>query len=203
MSLTPPGKLSSQQTKMQAFNLWKDYLGLAKVVGAIREELSSWNSWDNMGTSGSRETPQASHPEGSPLLGAKPKANSSCSFCKHNGESRHIYQSHDLKDSAGRVLCPVLRDYTCPQCGATQDKAHTRRFCPLTRNDYRSVYNYPSRNSIGKWPGRSVDAPRWRKVPSPSETNGSHGTLAEKVSTSAGFTGSQVPRTSFSSSFSL
>ncbi|XP_064355327.1 nanos homolog 3 [Dromaius novaehollandiae] len=63
-----------------------------------------------------------------------------CAFCKHNGESRHIYTAHNLRGPGGRVECPVLRNYVCPQCGATQDSAHTRRFCPLTPRGYTSVY---------------------------------------------------------------
>uniref|UniRef100_A0A674GT17 Nanos-type domain-containing protein n=1 Tax=Taeniopygia guttata TaxID=59729 RepID=A0A674GT17_TAEGU len=66
-----------------------------------------------------------------------------CSFCQHNGEAPGVYQSHSLRDARGRLQCPVLRSYVCPQCGATQDQAHTRRFCPRTRRGYVSVYSHP------------------------------------------------------------
>lgn len=56
-----------------------------------------------------------------------------------------MYRSHNLRDAQGRLQCPVLRSYICPQCGATQDQAHTRRFCPLTHRGYTSVYTRPVR----------------------------------------------------------
>lgn len=129
---------------MGTFDLWTDYLGLARLVGALRGEEEPAARLDPQ----PEPTPG---PEGQkPSSEPSPAPERLCSFCKHNGESRAIYQSHVLKDEAGRVLCPILRDYVCPQCGATRERAHTRRFCPLTGQGYTSVYSYTTRNSAGK-----------------------------------------------------
>uniref|UniRef100_A0A8D0LW54 Nanos-type domain-containing protein n=1 Tax=Sus scrofa TaxID=9823 RepID=A0A8D0LW54_PIG len=141
LSALSPGTLCPA---MGTFNLWTDYLGLARLVGALRGEEEPETRLDPQpapvpGPEGQRPSPESS-----------PAPERLCSFCKHNGESRAIYQSHVLKDEAGRVLCPILRDYVCPQCGATRERAHTRRFCPLTSQGYTSVYSYTTRNSAGK-----------------------------------------------------
>lgn len=54
----------------------------------------------------------------------------SCNFCKKNGEIPFIYQSHELKNDEGKVMCPVLRKYRCEMCNATGDNAHTKKYCP-------------------------------------------------------------------------
>ncbi|XP_055555895.1 nanos homolog 3 [Falco cherrug] len=83
-----------------------------------------------------------------------------CTFCKHNGEAEHIYRTHSLHDASGRVLCPILRSYVCPQCGATRDRAHTRRFCPLTHGTYTSVYSRSPRGTKkGPRAGGALPAP--------------------------------------------
>ena len=56
-----------------------------------------------------------------------------CQFCFNNGEAKFQYQSHSMKNPAGKVTCPVLRSYKCPICQATGDFAHTQRYCPLNK----------------------------------------------------------------------
>jgi hypothetical protein len=56
-----------------------------------------------------------------------------CSFCEKNGENADIYLSHPLKDSLGKIVCPVLRSYVCPKCGDSGDYAHTNKYCPETQ----------------------------------------------------------------------
>ncbi|KAM4675861.1 nanos homolog 3 [Discoglossus pictus] len=92
-----------------------------------------------------------------PPATVQPESNLMCTFCKHNGESKRIYNGHSLKDDQGKVQCPILRSYICPQCGATGDNAHTRRFCPMTEKGYSSVYQATIRNAAGKKQRKSRD----------------------------------------------
>ncbi|KAG7266132.1 hypothetical protein CRUP_016380 [Coryphaenoides rupestris] len=61
-----------------------------------------------------------------------------CVFCRNNGAPEEVFASHVLKAADGRVLCPVLRAYTCPLCGANGDHAHTIKYCPLSRDQQPS-----------------------------------------------------------------
>ncbi|MEN2498013.1 MAG: Nanos 1 [Marteilia pararefringens] len=76
-----------------------------------------------------------------------------CGFCRNNGESEAVYKSHKLKDTFGRVACPVLRSYTCPICACSGDSAHTIKYCPLNSKDEAlskfKVHETP-RTSAGK-----------------------------------------------------
>ena len=56
-----------------------------------------------------------------------------CVFCRNNGAPEEVYGSHILKTVDGRVLCPILRAYTCPLCSANGDNAHTIKYCPLSK----------------------------------------------------------------------
>lgn len=60
-----------------------------------------------------------------------------CTFCKTNGESEQIYTSHALKDSNGNVICPILKNYSCPECGASGEKTHTKKYCPKLQKRLR------------------------------------------------------------------
>lgn len=62
-----------------------------------------------------------------------------CVLCKKNGEQRDFYVSHVLKDSRGKVVCPILRKYVCPTCSATGDNAHTITHCPKSSSRHSST----------------------------------------------------------------
>lgn len=53
-----------------------------------------------------------------------------CSFCYNNQEKESMYTSHDLRDRAKNITCPVLFDVVCRHCGATGTEAHTPKYCP-------------------------------------------------------------------------
>ncbi|XP_064408684.1 nanos homolog 1 [Latimeria chalumnae] len=57
-----------------------------------------------------------------------------CVFCRNNGAPEEVYGSHVLKTPDGRVVCPILRAYTCPLCSANGDNAHTIKYCPLSKD---------------------------------------------------------------------
>ncbi|KAF6040065.1 NANOS1 [Bugula neritina] len=63
-------------------------------------------------------------------LAIKKRIQPLCSFCRNNGLPPELYMNHILKDYLGRVACPILRQYTCPKCGANGDDAHTMNYCP-------------------------------------------------------------------------
>uniref|UniRef100_A0A803TAV5 Nanos-type domain-containing protein n=1 Tax=Anolis carolinensis TaxID=28377 RepID=A0A803TAV5_ANOCA len=128
------------------FDRWKGYLSLAKVFTEIIAERKKVpfpsQSWDTMDSSSSKSSKGSANGQAS-------QNKEICNFCKHNGESKQVYSSHRLKGMDGTVECPILRKYTCPLCGATGEKAHTLKYCPLSQGK-RSLYCKCGRNSAGR-----------------------------------------------------
>ncbi|KAM8924759.1 nanos homolog 1 [Pelodytes ibericus] len=104
------------------FNAWNDYLGLsALIMAGLRHSTPKQKAKTLQGSAGP--------PDKSKVVGET----QSCGFCRNNREAAEIYTTHCLKGPDGRILCPVLRMYTCPLCGANGDRAHTLRYCPVKR----------------------------------------------------------------------
>ncbi|XP_030075833.1 nanos homolog 2 [Microcaecilia unicolor] len=157
----------------QEFSIWKDYLQLSKLVqGMITERkhehtealhagcrlpsntssavLGSLLQGERQSSSGHGSSDdQFNHMGSEEMTMAQLPTNNICNFCKHNGESKNIYSSHMLKKPDGTIICPVLRKYICPLCGATGDGAHTLKYCPCNRVK-QSLYRKSGRNSAGR-----------------------------------------------------
>ncbi|MEE6489940.1 hypothetical protein FKM82_015736 [Ascaphus truei] len=144
------------------FQPWRDYLQLALVVQEIARERDppqplsdrthlSLTTSDSSASEGrcSNECQTSPDVQDTSTLDQPKLTDGVCNFCKHNGESRNIYNSHALKSPRGAVQCPVLRKYTCPLCGATGDFAHTLKYCPLNQQK-NCLYRKSGRNSAGR-----------------------------------------------------
>lgn len=73
-----------------------------------------------------------------------------CSFCEKNGEDPSFYGSHKLKDENNEICCPVIKKYTCPNCGVKGK--HTASYCPFSQKQTKSppVKHTPKRTSPPK-----------------------------------------------------
>ncbi|XP_055034799.1 nanos homolog 1 [Misgurnus anguillicaudatus] len=116
----------------------------------LKERFSILSPFQNQGTGGllssspEREMGMGGSFAGFDLFGVerkmrKPPARNKqepkiCVFCRNNGAPEEVYGSHVLKTPDGRVVCPILRAYTCPLCSANGDNAHTIKYCPLSKD---------------------------------------------------------------------
>ncbi|XP_072235021.1 nanos homolog 2 [Leuresthes tenuis] len=129
-----------------SFDMWHDYMNLGRLLERLcdrrevdredpaepkKEQTSQWSHMQTSTEEGngkhSWESSSASSLSDTSCSGTK---TSCCRFCKQNGESARVYRSHTLRSDDGKVICPILRSYTCPICDATGDYAHTRKYCP-------------------------------------------------------------------------
>nr|XP_046227525.1 nanos homolog 2-like [Scatophagus argus] len=138
---TPAGAQSSIYSDGNSFDMWHDYMNLGRLLerlcdrreadlrdtkGPQKEAAGRWSHIQTFKKSA--ETSSVSSLSDTSSSGTN--SSDFCRFCKQNGESPRVYRSHKLKADDGRVICPILWNYTCPICEATGDRAHTRRYCP-------------------------------------------------------------------------
>uniref|UniRef100_H3CYX0 Nanos homolog 1 n=1 Tax=Tetraodon nigroviridis TaxID=99883 RepID=H3CYX0_TETNG len=117
------------------FNFWNDYLGLSTLVAKILRPCGHLGGGESPSYGGalagldllSADRRRKQSPRGKP----EPRV---CVFCRNNGAPEEVYGTHILKTADGRVLCPILRAYTCPLCSANGDNAHTIKYCPLSKD---------------------------------------------------------------------
>ncbi|XP_060042474.1 nanos homolog 2 [Erinaceus europaeus] len=133
--------------QLPTFDMWRDYLNLHQVVLTLIQ--SREQEPEAQGIVEPRLGPPLGPEQGPTGPGTSGSLPALCNFCKHNGESRHVYASHQLKTPEGVVTCPILRHYVCPLCGATGDQAHTLKYCPLNGGQ-QSLYRRSGRNSAGR-----------------------------------------------------
>ncbi|XP_063288363.1 nanos homolog 2 [Pelobates fuscus] len=145
------------------FDPWRDYLQLNLVIREMAKSRSIGQppvASSHLSPALVGATTMANKNDGDPnnpgiqptssvALGEFKPPDEMCNFCKHNGESRLVYTSHALKSPGGTVVCPVLRKYVCPLCGATGDSSHTLSYCPLNEEKH-SLYRKSGRNSAGR-----------------------------------------------------
>jgi len=63
-----------------------------------------------------------------------------CVFCKGNDQPEAAYKSHPIR-VGDKVVCPLLRQYKCRLCGATEDNAHTIKYCPENITGYFATHH--------------------------------------------------------------
>ncbi|XP_025770056.1 nanos homolog 2 [Puma concolor] len=119
--------------QLPPFDMWKDYFNLSQVVLALIQ--SGGQRPEAPGTGEPRPGPPLEQAQGPGGPGASGGLATLCNFCKHNGESRHVYSSHQLKTPDGVVMCPILRHYVCPLCGATGGQQSPTRLAGATETD--------------------------------------------------------------------
>ncbi|XP_078139148.1 uncharacterized protein LOC139919277 [Centroberyx gerrardi] len=126
----------SSAHRRQVDDLW-DALGSFPTDALMEEDLKP--PVRPAGPRGAKERRKATRSK-APELPAPPSPDRMfCSFCKRNGESEPVFGSRWLKNRAGDVTRPSLRQCVCPLCRATGARAHPEHSCPVVDSTYSPV----------------------------------------------------------------
>jgi len=121
-----------EQSEFKAFEMWRDYFGLAELVqsGKLRDEKRG-DEEESVRVPEERskhvqmqvkEGEQEENFQNICVPGEQPYRRPHCAYCK----SIH----HLITGPRGRTTCPKLRNHVCSICKATGDDAHSINFCP-------------------------------------------------------------------------
>ncbi|XP_067389627.1 nanos homolog 1-like [Emydura macquarii macquarii] len=135
----PAGPLRDLEERVALFRPFQPAGGGALRPG--RGRASGGGCAAGLGLLGAQRRARPGAPGGRGRAKPEPRI---CVFCRNNGAPEEVFGSHVLKGLDGRVVCPVLRAYTCPLCSARGDNAHTVKYCPLSRQRHR--HPHPERD---------------------------------------------------------
>lgn len=125
VSPPPPASILDLKERFSILSPFQKHLGGGPERGGLEAGFGgAFQGFDLFSVERKMRKPASSRGKQEPKI---------CVFCRNNGAPEEVYGSHVLKTPDGRVVCPILRAYTCPLCSANGDNAHTIKYCPLSK----------------------------------------------------------------------
>ena len=70
-----------------------------------------------------------------------------CSHCKNSGESKQVYEGHNVRDLKGLISCPKIKKNVCNNCKKT---GHLSSHCTWTKSVHRLVVKSENKVAVIK-----------------------------------------------------